>query len=54
MLGRALRHTLRSLDTIIPVTIVPIAMMLLLVYLSGGAIKTGSANCVNYLLGVSY
>jgi ABC-2 type transport system permease protein len=32
MLGRSMRHILRSMDTIITVTITPIAMMLLLVY----------------------
>ncbi|MGF7037732.1 ABC transporter permease [Mucilaginibacter lappiensis] len=50
MLGRSMRHILRSLDTIITVTIMPIAMMLLFVYVLGGAIKTGTANYVNYLL----
>jgi ABC-2 type transport system permease protein len=50
MLGRSLRHVFRSLDTIITVTIMPIAMMLLFVYVFGGAIQTGTANYVNYLL----
>ena len=50
MLGRSLRHTFRSLDTIITVTIMPIAFMLLFVYVFGGAIHTGTANYVNYLL----
>lgn len=50
MLGRSMRHILRSMDTIITVTITPIAMMLLFVYVFGGAIKTGTANYVNYLL----
>src|SRR3984893_5736891 len=50
MLGRSMRHIFRSLDTIITVTITPIAMMLLFVYVFGGAIQTGTANYVNYLL----
>lgn len=37
MLGRSLRHVFRSLDTIITVSIMPIAMMLLFVYVFGGA-----------------
>src|SRR5690349_24383710 len=50
MLGRSMRHIFRSMDTIITVTITPIAMMLLFVYVFGGAIKTGTDNYVNYLL----
>jgi ABC-2 type transport system permease protein len=50
MLGRSLRHISRSMDTIITVTITPIAMMLLFVYVLGGAIQTGTGNYVNYLL----
>ena len=50
MLGRSMRHVFRSLDTVLTVTITPIAMMLLFVYVFGGAIQTGTANYVNYLL----
>jgi ABC-2 type transport system permease protein len=50
MLGRSLRHIFRSMDTIITVTITPIAMMLLFVFVFGGAIETGTDNYVNYLL----
>ncbi|WP_287933055.1 ABC transporter permease [Arthrobacter sp.] len=50
LLGRSLRHITRSLDTIITTTIMPIAFMLLFVYVLGGAIKTGTGNYVNYLL----
>ncbi len=50
MLGRSMRHIFRSMDTIITVTITPIAMMLLFVYVFGGAIQTGTNNYVNYLL----
>ena len=50
MLGRSMRHITRSMDTIITVTIMPVALMLLFVYVLGGAIQTGTPNYVNYLL----
>jgi ABC-2 type transport system permease protein len=50
LLGRSMRHITRSPDTIITVTIMPIALMLLFVYVFGGAIHTGSGHYVNYLL----
>ena len=50
MLGRSMRHIFRSMDTIITVTIMPIAFMLLFVYVFGGAIQAGTGNYVNYLL----
>jgi ABC-2 type transport system permease protein len=50
LLGRSLRHITRSLDTIITTTIIPIAFLLLFVYVFGGAIKTGTDKYVNYLL----
>ena len=50
MLGRSMRHIFRSMDTILTVTITPIAMMLLFVYVFGGAIQSGTDNYVNYLL----
>jgi ABC-2 type transport system permease protein len=50
--GRSLRHITRSPDTIITTTIMPIAFMLLFVYVFGGAISqgAGSARYVSYLL----
>jgi ABC-2 type transport system permease protein len=50
LLGRSLRHISRSPDTIITTAIMPVAFMLLFVYVFGGAIQTGSDNYVNYLL----
>jgi ABC-2 type transport system permease protein len=50
MFERSMRHIFRSMDTIITVSITPIAMMLLFVYVFGGAIETGTDNYVNYLL----
>jgi ABC-2 type transport system permease protein len=48
--GRSLRHIMRSPDTIITTTIMPIAFMLLFVYVLGGAIDSGADSYVNYLL----
>jgi ABC-2 type transport system permease protein len=48
--GRSLRHITRSLDTIITTAIMPIAFMLLFVYVFGGAIESGSDSYVTYLL----
>ncbi|WP_052889392.1 ABC transporter permease [Thermogemmatispora carboxidivorans] len=50
MLGRSLRHIFRSMDTIITATITPIGLMLLFVYVFGGAIQSGAGNYVNYVL----
>jgi ABC-2 type transport system permease protein len=48
--GRSLSHILRSPDTIITTALTPIAMMLMFVYVFGGAIETGTGSYVNYLL----
>lgn len=50
--GRSLRHVLRSPDTIITTAVMPIAFMLLFVFVFGGAIDTGSfdGSYVDYLL----
>jgi ABC-2 type transport system permease protein len=52
LLGRTLRHVTRSIDTILTVSIMPIAMMLLFRYVFGGAISTGQGpgRYVDYLL----
>ncbi|MER6949154.1 ABC transporter permease [Nonomuraea sp. NPDC000554] len=50
LLGRSLRHITRSPDTIITTAVMPIAMMLMFVYVFGGAIRTGSDSYVNYML----
>ncbi len=52
LLQRSLRHIFRSFDTVITVTITPIAMMLLFVYIFGGAIRSdlSSAQYLTYLL----
>lgn len=49
--GRSLRHIVRSPDTIITTAITPIALMLLFVYVLGGAIRTGSdESYITYML----
>ncbi|GAA3099875.1 ABC-2 type transport system permease protein [Kribbella aluminosa] len=47
---RTLRHVVRSPDTIITTVLTPIALMLMFVYVLGGAISTGSKAYVNYML----
>lgn len=46
---RSMRHILRSPDTIITVAVIPIMIMLLFVYVYGGAIKTSMDEDVNYV-----
>lgn len=52
--GRSLTHILRSPDTIITTAIMPIAFLLLFVFVFGGAVDTGAGvgegNYANYLL----
>jgi ABC-2 type transport system permease protein len=51
MTKRSLRHTTRSPDTIITVVLTPIAMLLLFVYVFGGALgeQTGSIEYVDFI-----
>ena len=48
--GRTLRHVTRSPDTIITTAVMPVAIMLMLVYVFGGAIHTGTVRYVTYML----
>ncbi|WP_370356205.1 ABC transporter permease [Catenulispora sp. EB89] len=51
MMGRSMRHILRSPDTIITTAITPIAMMLMFLYVLGGAVDPGGrAAYVKYIL----
>jgi ABC-2 type transport system permease protein len=43
MIGRSLRHTSRAVDALILSVVLPVMLMLLFVYVFGGAIETGSA-----------
>jgi ABC-2 type transport system permease protein len=51
MAKRSLRHTTRSLDTIITVVLTPIAILLLFVFVFGGALgaQTGSIKYVDFI-----
>ena len=51
MTKRSLRHTTRSVDTIITVVLMPIALLLLFVYVFGGALgkQTGSIDYVDFI-----
>ena len=48
--GRTMRHVTRSPDTIITTAIMPVAIMLMFVYVLGGAIRTGTTSYVDYML----
>jgi len=48
--GRSLRHILRSPDTIITTAVTPVAIMILFVFVFGGAIDTGSYSYIDYML----
>lgn len=50
LFSRSLRHILRSPDTILTTAITPVAMLLLFVYVFGGAIDVGGGSYVDYLL----
>jgi ABC-2 type transport system permease protein len=49
LFGRLMKHIIRSPDTIITVAIMTIAMMLLFVYVFGGAVKSSLGAGVNYV-----
>jgi ABC-2 type transport system permease protein len=49
LFGRLAKHILRSPDTIITVAITPIGIMLMFVYVFGGAIKASLPEGVNYV-----
>ena len=48
--ARSLKHVTRNVDTIITTAVIPVAIMLMFVYVFGGAIKSGSASYATYLL----
>ncbi|GAA4118311.1 multidrug efflux ABC transporter permease LieB [Nocardioides fonticola] len=52
LLGRSLRHVTRSPDTIVTTALMPVAMLLLFVYVFGSAIQAGADTgaYVDYLL----
>ncbi len=49
--GRLLRQVVRNIDTMLTTIIIPVMMMLLFVYVFGGAIDTGSmGNYIDYVV----
>jgi ABC-2 type transport system permease protein len=50
LLGRSMRHVTRSVDTVITTAVMPVAIMVMFVYVFGGAINTGSGSYVDYML----
>lgn len=48
--GRTLRHVTRSFDTVVTTAVTPIAIMLMFVYVFGGAIDTGQVRYIDYML----
>ncbi|MFB4320397.1 ABC transporter permease [Actinomadura sp. 21ATH] len=50
MAGRSLRLTLRNIDGLLITLLLPVMIMLLFVYLFGGAIDTGTTEYVTYAL----
>jgi ABC-2 type transport system permease protein len=49
MAKRSLRHTVRSVDTIITVAATPIALMLMFVFVMGNAFNPGNGSYINYI-----
>lgn len=49
MTKRSLKHTVRSMDTIITVALMPIALMLMFVYVLGGTLSENSSDYINYI-----
>ncbi|MDR1712705.1 MAG: ABC transporter permease [Coriobacteriales bacterium] len=50
MTGRVLKQVLRSLDTIITVLLMPVAMLLAMNYVLGGAMDLGGMGTADYML----
>lgn len=49
MIGRSLRHTVRNIETLLTATMLPVVLMLLFVYVFGGAMQTGT-DYVDYVV----
>lgn len=49
MIGRSLRHTTRDLETMLTAIMLPVILMLLFVYVFGGAMQTGT-DYVDYVV----
>lgn len=49
LIGRSLRHTVRNVDGLVMSAILPVVMLLLFVYVFGGAIEVGT-DYINYVV----
>ncbi|MEC4175599.1 ABC transporter permease [Adlercreutzia sp. R7] len=50
MFGRSMRHILRSPDTVATSVVMPVAVMLMIVYVFGGAITVPGGDYIDYML----
>ena len=50
MVARSLRHTVRNVDVMLTAVMLPVVLMLMFVYVFGGAMDTGTAEYVNYVV----
>jgi ABC-2 type transport system permease protein len=50
MLGRTLRHILRNPPAIVGAVVTPILLLLMMVFVFGGAIQSGETSYINYVL----
>lgn len=50
LVGRGVKLSLRNLDSLLTTLLLPVVLMLLFVYLFGGAIATGSAEYVDFVV----
>jgi len=49
MIGRSVRHVFRNVDTLLVSLVLPVMLMLVFVYVFGGAIRTGGVRYVDYV-----
>src|SRR5699024_6607771 len=50
MITRSLRHTIRNVDVMLTAVMLPVVLMLLFVYVFGGAMNTGTPDYVDYVV----
>lgn len=48
--GRTLRHVTRSVDTVLTTAVMPVGIMMMFVWVFGGAIDTGGTRYIDYML----
>ena len=50
MIGREVRHDLRSIDALVTGTAMPVLILTMFVFVFGGAITTGTGHYVDYVV----